>query len=48
MAMGLDKAKEMAASLPEIEYYIIYADENGKHQIDYSEGMLQYLPRRKK
>ena len=48
MAMGLDKAKEMAASLPEIEYYIIYADENGKHQIDYSEGMLQYLLRRKK
>lgn len=48
MAMGLDKAKEMATSLPEIEYYIIYADENGKHQIDYSEGMLQYLPRRKK
>lgn len=48
MAMGLDKAKEMTTSLPEIEYYIIYADENGKHQIDYSEGMLQYLPRRKK
>ena len=48
MAMGLDKAKKMAANIPEIEYFIIYADENGKHQIDYSKGMLNYLPNRKK
>ena len=29
MAMGLEKARQMADSLPEIEYYVIYADENG-------------------
>lgn len=46
MAMGLEKAREMAASLPEIEYYIIYMDDNGQHQIEYSEGMLSYLPQR--
>ena len=47
MAMGLEKAKQMADSLPEIEYYVIYSDENGKHQITYSEGMLPFLPKRK-
>ncbi len=46
MAMGLDKARQMAEKLPEIEYYVIYADENGKHQIEYSKGMSQYLPQR--
>lgn len=46
MAMGLEKARQMANALPNIEYYIIYADENGKHQIEYSKGMLQYLPKR--
>ena len=47
MAMGLEKARQMADSVPEIEYYVIYADESGKHQIEYSKGMLQYLPKRK-
>ncbi|MDO4756155.1 MAG: FAD:protein FMN transferase [Parabacteroides sp.] len=47
MAMGLEKAQQMADSLPEIEYYVIYSDENGKHQITYSEGMLSFLPKRK-
>lgn len=46
MAMGVEKARIMAESIPEIEYYIIYADENGQHQIEYSKGMLQYLPGR--
>lgn len=46
MAMGLEKARIMAESIPEIEYYIIYADEDGQHQIEYSKGMLQYLPNR--
>ena len=47
MAMGLEKARQMADSLPGIEYYVIYADENGEHQIEYSKGMLQYLPKRR-
>nr|WP_129732743.1 FAD:protein FMN transferase [Parabacteroides goldsteinii] len=46
MAMGLEKARQAAKNIPDIEYYIIYSDENGKHQIEYSEGMLQYLPNR--
>ena len=46
MAMGLEKARLMADSLPDIEYYVIYADEKGQHQIEYSKGMLQYLPKR--
>ena len=47
MAMGLEKAREAAKNIPGIEYYVIYTDENGKHQIEYSTGMLQYLPNRK-
>lgn len=43
MAMGLNEAREMANFLPEIEYFVIYADNNGKHQIEYSKGMTQYL-----
>lgn len=46
MAMGIEKAREMAASLPDIEYYIIYTDSVQKHQIEFSKGMLQYLPNR--
>ena len=46
MAMGLEKAREAAKKIPGIEYYVIYSDENGKHQIEYSTGMLQYLPNR--
>lgn len=47
MAMGLEKARQAAKNIPGIEHYVIYSDENGKHQIEYSTGMLQYLPNRK-
>ena len=47
MAMGLEKAREAAKNISGIEYYVIYTDENGKHQIEYSTGMLQFLPNRK-
>lgn len=46
MAMGLEKVRQVAKNIPGIEYYVIYSDENGKHQIEYSTGMLQYLPKR--
>lgn len=46
MAMGLEKIRQAAKNIPGIEYYVIYSDENGKHQIEYSKGMLQYLPDR--
>lgn len=47
MAMGVDAAVAMAQSIPEIEYFIIYADETGKHQVKYSQGMIPYMPNRK-
>ncbi len=46
MVMGLEKAREVAKNIPDIHYYFIYTDEEGKHQIVYSDGMLQYLPNR--
>lgn len=47
MALGSDKAVELAKSIPEIEYFLIYTDENDNHQIAYSKEMLNYLPNRK-
>lgn len=47
MAMGLENARKMATSLPEIEYYVIYTDEKGNHQIEYSQGMLPFLLKKK-
>lgn len=47
MAMGKEKAIEMASSIPEIEYFIIYLDENEQQKTAYSQGMIQYLPNRK-
>ncbi|WP_106830824.1 FAD:protein FMN transferase [Parabacteroides pacaensis] len=46
MAMGIEKGEEMAKQIPEIEYFLIYADEKGKQQIKYSPGMVQYMPER--
>ncbi|MEG2067768.1 MAG: FAD:protein FMN transferase, partial [Tannerellaceae bacterium] len=46
MALGTDSAKRLAESIPEIEYFIIYADHEGKHQVAYSKGMTRYLPNR--
>lgn len=47
MVMGVEKAKLLAESIPEIEYFIIYSDENGQHKTAYSKGMVRYLPNRK-
>ncbi|WP_102406111.1 FAD:protein FMN transferase [Parabacteroides bouchesdurhonensis] len=46
MAMGLEKVHKIVESLPEIEYFIIYTDDNGEEQVEYSKGMIQYLPNR--
>lgn len=46
MVMGVEKAKLLALSIPEIEYFIIYANENGQQKVTYSKGMLPYLPNR--
>lgn len=46
MSMGIEAAVEMAKSIPEFEYFIIYGDEKGTHQAKYSQGMVPYLPNR--
>lgn len=43
MTLGLEKVRELAPSLEGIEYYLIYVDEEGRHQIEYSEGMKPFL-----
>ncbi|MDR1403069.1 MAG: FAD:protein FMN transferase [Tannerellaceae bacterium] len=47
MALGSEGAIELAKSTPEIDYYLIYLDREGRRQITYSAGMLGYLPNRK-
>lgn len=46
MAMGTTEARKVAAKVPDIEYYIIYTDSIGNHQIEYSKGMIPFLPNR--
>ncbi|MDH6533665.1 FAD:protein FMN transferase [Parabacteroides sp. 52] len=46
MAMGVEKAIEMAKKIPAIEYFIIYADEAGEQKTIYSPGLLPNLPNR--
>ena len=44
MALGLEEARKVAEKLNgEIEYYMIYTTEDGKHAIEMSPGMQQYL-----
>lgn len=43
MAMGRKKAKEFIARHPELEYYFIYADEQGNYVSEYSEGMKKFF-----
>lgn len=43
MAMGREKAKKFITSHPELEYYFIYADDQGNFISEYSEGMKKYF-----
>lgn len=36
MVLGVEKAKLLAQSIPQIEYFIIYADNNGQQKVTYS------------
>lgn len=47
MAMGVDQARQVAETTPGVEFFFIYADDNGNHKTTYSQGMLPYLPHRK-
>lgn len=42
MALGREKARELMARHPEMEYLFIYADDNGYH-IEQSDGMKDYI-----
>jgi thiamine biosynthesis lipoprotein len=47
MAMGVEQAVEMAKTIPGIDYFILYTDENGTQQTACSEGMYAYLPNKR-
>lgn len=43
MVLGADKARELKARTPEIEYFIICADSAGVYRTEHSDGFRQYL-----
>ncbi len=43
MVIGVETSIELARSIPGIEIFFIYADEQGNHQIYMSEGFEQYV-----
>ena len=47
MVLGLERAQQLIGSLPDVDYFLIYADSTGTQRVAYSEGMLRYLPNRK-
>ena len=43
MVLGIESGIEIARSIPEIEVFFIYADDQGNNQIYMSEGFEQYV-----
>lgn len=43
MALGTEKARELKARTPEIEYFVICADSTGTYRTEYSDGFRPYL-----
>ncbi len=43
MAMGMEKAFNLAQKLPEIEAYLLYLDENGETSTKYTEGLADQV-----
>lgn len=44
MVVGLERAKEMINSMPELEGYLVYSDFEGKMQVWQSAGFARYVP----
>lgn len=44
MALGTEAAERLAAQVPEIAYYFIFTDKDGKQQIAFSDNMKRYMP----
>ena len=43
MVLGLEKSTEIAANIPELKVYFIYADENTETQVYFSENFKEHL-----
>ncbi len=43
MVMGKDSAMALCNRMPEMDCYLIYADEHGKYQVVYTDGFKKYL-----
>ncbi len=43
MVMGVEKSMEVITSLPEVEGYFIYVDEEGNNQTKYTDGFKDYI-----
>ncbi|HPR30708.1 MAG TPA: FAD:protein FMN transferase [Prolixibacteraceae bacterium] len=43
MVKGVEKAMEMAAHTQDIDFFLIYADSLGEHQVIYTDGFNRYL-----
>ena len=39
MVLGLDGARALLKNHPELDAYMIYSDENGKYQVEYTKGI---------
>jgi thiamine biosynthesis lipoprotein len=43
MVLGVDSSLAVCRRIPDIECYLIYADEAGNYQVSYSEGFEKYF-----
>lgn len=43
MVLGVEKSLEICKSIPGLECYLIYVDENGENQVVYTDGFKKYL-----
>lgn len=46
-AMGIEAACRIGDTIPNLDYFFIWTDEEGKYRVTYSKGMLRHLPNRK-
>jgi thiamine biosynthesis lipoprotein len=46
MVLGIERAVALARSIPDIEYFFIYSDNDGNRLVSFSDGMQPYLSNR--
>lgn len=47
MVLGVDSALALCNSIPDMECYLVYADDHGKFKVTYTEGFKKYLKDKK-